>query len=967
MRKRLFIFLLLFISIVQKIFPQYYSTGQDPASLKWLQIKTPKYQLIYPEPFENKAQYLANIMDIVCRYETNTLPAKVPRIPILLHTQSTSSNGVTVWAPRRIELYPCPSQNSYAEEWLEQLAIHEYRHAVQVSKMNQGFTKGLYCIFGEQITGAILGVYVPAWFLEGDATVTETAMSKTGRGRSAIFEGPLRAQVLEKGIYRYDKAVLGSYKDYIPDAYLLGYHLVGKSREKFGTDLWNTALDKAGKYSFMVVPFNSGIKKITGLSKTRLYKQTMQELDSAWGQQLNAADHPVPRYITKTNPRNFSVYTHPLFLNDSTIIADKSSMDDIDRFVKIDRKTGKEHIILTPGKHISGTNSIAGNIMVWAEMERDHRWENKDYAEIMSYDFQTGKMKKLTHKTRYFAPIISPDGNRVAAVYVSTENKCSLHVLEFPSGKILNILPVPDNGLAITPNWSTDGRKLVFTYLDERGETIAEMNCETGSMRFLLPFGYNEYNGPAYFYRHFIIYSIDYSGEENLFAFDTLSKQQFQITSARFVAVDPDFSSDNRYMIYSDHTSDGLMIAEMGIDTLRWIPLEKVVDHNIKLYQPLARQEMVNIQDSVILRNIYKMNQNDTYDLAKDSIKGIIYPAKRYSKFLNLFNPHSWAPFSFNIQNYELHPGISALSQNILSSTFVSAGWEYNMNEQTGKFYTNFSYQGWYPVFDLRFDIGNRAYYARIHGSDEKYRFTWQEMNFSAKVSIPWNFSQGRFSRYLIPSIGTTLISIMHNASTPEQLTSGLIQTMDYRISASQKLRSNPKDMYPRWGQSADMTFRHSPFGGNDLGAIFGANLNLYVPGIIRHHGIWLYGGYQKQWLKDELLYAYSDLIRYPRGYTGNDNTQLVSLSFNYKLPLFYPDFAAGSVLYFKRFKINLFYDWAQGWDQGVVNNYQSIGAELTADFHILRIPIPVEMGVRSIYFPQTATFGWQFMYSISY
>ena len=77
---------------------QYFSTGQDPASVKWRQIKTARYQLIYPAPFEKKAQYLANIMSIICRNETTTLSAKVPRIPVILHTR----DGDFSWAMQLI-------------------------------------------------------------------------------------------------------------------------------------------------------------------------------------------------------------------------------------------------------------------------------------------------------------------------------------------------------------------------------------------------------------------------------------------------------------------------------------------------------------------------------------------------------------------------------------------------------------------------------------------------------------------------------------------------------------------------------------------------------------------------------------------------------------------------------------------------------------------------------------------------
>ncbi len=966
MIKNLLVFLSLILIVFQPCYSQYYSTGQDPASLLWRQIKTDRFKIIYPDGMEKKAQYLANIMDLVCANETYTLTSKVPRIPILLHTQSTTSNGLTSWAPKRIELYTCAPQYTYAEEWLEQLALHEYRHAVQISKLNRGFTKALYCLLGEQGTAAVLGLFVPTWFLEGDATVTETALSKTGRGRSALFESPLRAQLLEKGPYSYDKAVLGSYKSFVPDAYTLGYYLVGQARKKYGPDLWNSALDKVAKYPFMIVPFNSGIRKVTKLSKEKLYKQTMTELEDEWEFQESVNHHQIPRYITKRNRNNFSVYTHPLYLNDSTIFADKTSMDDIARFVLINRKTGEEKILLTPGNHSSGTTSIGGDYLTWSEQEPDPRWQNKDYSVIRIYNFKTQKIRNLTKKSRYFSPVISPDATRMVAVHMTTDNACSIHILDIESGKVIQTYPIDNYATAINPTWSPDGTKITFTLLNEKGETIAVLDLNTGRIRYILPFTYQEFNSPSYFYDHYVIFSIDYSGIENICALDTLTKEQFVITSGKFASLDPDFSADKKCMIYSDYTSDGLMIAEVEMDTSRWIPLDQITDHSIRLADFLSAQEKANIQDSVLLRNIYKMNQSDNYNLKRDTIQGQIFKSKKYSKIGNLFNPHSWAPASFDVSSYKVHPGISVMSQNILSTTYASAGWEYDINEQTGKFFANLSYQGWYPVIDFRFSIGKRSASARIQATEELYRFTWLETNLQAVLSIPWNFSHGMFYRYLEPSIGTSLIDIVRDGSTPVNFTDGLIPTLDYRLFAAQYLRSSQKDLYPCWGQSIDLTFRNSPFRGNDMGSIFGANLNLYFPGIFRHHGICLYGGYQQEWEKDDVSYTFSDLISYPRGYSGAHNEQLLSLGFNYKFPLFYPDFRAGSVLYFKRFKLNLFYDWAEGWETGHLNRYMTAGTELTADLHILRFLFPFELGLRTMYFPINNTWGFEFMYAVS-
>jgi hypothetical protein len=210
------------------------------------------------------------------------------------------------------------------------------------------------------------------------------------------------------------------------------------------------------------------------------------------------------------------------------------------------------------------------------------------------------------------------------------------------------------------------------------------------------------------------------------------------------------------------------------------------------------------------------------------------------------------------------------------------------------------------------------------------------------------------------------MIGITHNATTPSQLTKGLITTIDYQLSVSQYLRSSPKDMYPRLGQTLDISFRNTPFKGNQMGTIFEVQTNLYFPGIFKHQGIWAYGAYQSYHRNHETFYTYASILSFPRGCTGIMDEQVVSTALNYKLPLFYPDLSLGSVVYFKRFKLNLFFDWAQGWTGKKINLYQSTGAELTTDLHLLRFLYPFELGVRALFFPGDSSWGWQFLYAVN-
>ncbi|OIO99480.1 MAG: hypothetical protein AUJ97_08795 [Bacteroidetes bacterium CG2_30_32_10] len=935
-----FIIILTLLFVKSYSYAQYYDIGQDPANTSWNQISTSHFKIIFPKQYEKQAQYLANYIERIYAKSTKTLVSKPKNIPIILHTQSVISNAYTIWAPKRMEFFTIPPQDSYGQEWLQQLAIHEFRHVIQINKINQSKTKILYYLLGEQSTAAILGLHIPAWFMEGDAVCTETGLSKSGRGRLPSFEMEIKTQTLDKKRYPYDKAVFGSYKDFIPNQYVLGYQLTAFARKKYNANIWNKILDDVSRHPLGITSFSKSIKKQTGLNKSQFYYNTINELDSLWKKQQSSIKLTTNTELCPPN-KNYINYKHPHYINDSTIIAVKTGIDDITRFITIDKQK-KEKIIFTPGYFFPETFSVVDSTLIWAEVTFDLRWENRKYSTIKTFNLQTGKCKSISKNKYLFAPSLSDDKKLIVAIKNTPIGENSIVILENKTGNVIKKIINTNNSSFVTPLWNNDDNKIVFIEVSNEGKRIVTYNTITNQFTTITPYSYEEISMPK-FYENFIIYNAAYSGIDNIYAIDTISKQKYQITSALYGAENACISPNKESIAYSEYTAKGFKLVEATIDSTKWIKFDTITNTSIKLYETIANQEEIIKEDTVFADSTYI--------------------TKKYSKTKNLFHFHSWAPLCINAENASISPGVSILSQNILSTAFTSIGYKYNRIEKTGTHFINFTYKGLYPIIDFKISNGDRAS-SYLTVNNEDIHFTWNETKVITGINVPFNISKGLFYRLIEPKINISNTFIQHNKSTPANYISGAIHIMEYSIFFYNQIKSAEKDMRPRWGQTVELKYYNTPFKGLNLGEIYAISSNFNLPGIIKHHSLKLSIGFQN---KNYGTYTYSDIIAFPRGLTSIKNQKMKTLFVNYKLPLAYPDFSIPNIIYIKRIKANLFYDYAVFINNSKSNTYKSIGTEVTMDFHLFRFIAPIDAGLRFIYAPDKKQISTELMYQIKF
>jgi hypothetical protein len=924
---------------------QYFNAGTDPGAISWKQINTPEFQVIFPKGFESEANRLSNILAYCYGPVSKTLGHKPRKISVILHNQTVESNGFVVWAPKRVELYMIPPQDIYSQDWAEQLVLHELRHVVQIDKLNQGITGVMSLLFGQQAVGVVAGM-IPPWFFEGDAVVSETALSYSGRGRVPSFEMEVKAQVEgSKCPPSYDKAIFGSYKEYVPDIYHYGYPLVAYARMKYGSDFWDKTLNCVGQNPYLGFPFLYGLYKNGKTTKNLLFKETIANMDSTWKEKEKQVSYTEFRCVNHRKNNRFVSYRYPRFAEDSVVVAEKSGIGILTTLVQID-KNGKESKLRTLGNVNHNRLSLRGSQLIWTEQIPDPRWENRSYSVIKSINIDNRKTETLTRKSRTFSPALSPDGRTIVAVNFDLTENCSLLLLNASNGDTLESIYLQRGTTLLFPEWSSDGEKIYMVQLNSRGKTVVAYNLVQKTWETILPPTFYEI-GSLRPYHEWLFFTASFGENDNIFAYNLKTNKIWQVTAAKYGAFDPEISPSGSCLIYSNYTSNGYDLALVIIDSTLWKPVWPGRFPENNTTKRLAAQEGFILNDS---------------DIPKDT-----FSIKPYKKAFQALNFHSWAPFyydfsSLNFTNPSVSPGFTLLSQDKLSTTTGQFGYE-RLNRHD-YLHAGISYAGLFPVFDLYADYGGSPSLLGSESGVSVPEVKDKALEITSRVRLPLNFSRNQFVTYVQPYISFDyrnnywLDRRLHTYLKGEAYT-------DYGFSAYSYVKMTVQDVMPRLGAMLYFNFKNAPLHNELMRNMTVTNATIYLPGILPHHSMRVIYIRERQ---NPGLYPLPFSSSFPRGYQRFVCKSDDLWKTDYAFPIICPDARIGPLIYLKRLRSNLFYD------EGSIESFKeqtstisSYGMELIADVHLLRITYPFAIGTRLTHLPSLSATTFELLFNVNF
>lgn len=886
--------------------------GGNPPSLKWQQINTDTVRVIFPHGMTGQGERVANLVHYLNRYTRSSIGSLQKKVSIVLQNQTLQSNGYVQLGPFRSEFYLTPPPSSLdlgSLNWVDQLAVHEYRHVLQNMNFRQGVSKVFSILGGQLGQAAVTNIAVPNWFWEGDAVVMETALTPQGRGRLPGFFDGFRGLSLAGKHYAYMKIRNGSYVDYVPDHYPLGYMMTSYGREHYGHTFWRNVTSDAVRFRGVFYPLSHSLKKRTGMNVTGFYNAVLKEYQPLWNNYAARPDTtpaqpllPVAKPVTNYN------YVYSAGNNEWVIL--KNAWNKVPGIYRLNA-SGEERLLVRPGILYDDFFSYRNGRVVWAAARFDARWGWKDFSVIRVWDNATGHTKTVSPKGKFFSPDISENGEKVIAVATTTEMKYSLQLINARTALVEKQLPNPENWYYTYPRFAAGEQAVISAVRNNKGEmALVEQSLATGESTMLTPFSYTVMGIPVVS-GDTVYFTSGLKDVNNVYAITLADRKTYEVTdrgnSALHMAVDPAGDS----LVFSEFTVKGYKLYHAALNKAAWELADVSKDGRSAWLQPHFKEG----------GNILELAPHDSL------------PVKKYPQFTRPFNFHSWVP-SFNDPDYS----ISLIGENILSTTSTSIGYTYNRNEGSSDFAAGFTFGGWFPVLSVGAD-----YTINRNGLDQnRQRVYWNEATAHVGFSIPLNLSSGLYSRSV--SFGSNY-NIRHRYLDSKYKGNDLQFLTNTIIFNNQRIKA-VQNIYTHFGQYLAVQY-NSSVSGLYAEQLY-ARLDQYLPGLWQNHNLVLQAAYQQR--DNAFNYTFTDNFVYARGYNTPSYTRIYKLGANYHLPLVYPDWGFAQILYFNRIRANLFYDYSMANfsrnNVDINTRYTSAGTELFFDTRIGNA-LPFTFGVR--------------------
>jgi Tol biopolymer transport system component len=479
--------------------------GQNHPELQWQVVETEHFRVMYHEGLEGAAARAAEIAEHAYGPVTRLYDYQPSdKVRIVLKDYDDYANGAAYFYHDTIEIWTSALEHDFelrgTSDWLRNVITHEFVHIVSLAaarRMPQRIPAIYLQYFGYEreknrpdiligypdvlASYPIMNAVVPMWFAEGVAQyqVLGARFDRWDSHRDMI----LRTAVLDGGLLGFDEMGVFGKKGFGNEfVYDHGYGLVSHIASQYGEDKLAEICRAAAGWTR--IEFDGALEEVLGKSSRQLYAEWRAAMEQRYEAQV--ADLGTQVAGEEIVGRGFS-NRHPALAPEGERLAYLSTgtRDYGPHALVVRQLEEEEDEVLAAGVTSAPSWSPDGRRLLFVRKDKADKYGSRQ-ADIYEYDLdgaergivaktlltlpamvglyhpETVRVRRLSRGLRALYASYSPDGRHIAFVRNGGSSN-NLGVMAADGGQIRYLTSFEDGTQLYAPQWSPDGRQLVFS------------------------------------------------------------------------------------------------------------------------------------------------------------------------------------------------------------------------------------------------------------------------------------------------------------------------------------------------------------------------------------------------------------------------------------------------------------------------------------------------------------------------
>lgn len=791
----LFLLVFLFVWILVKppqVHAQLYQTQYRVPGQNWMEMRSERFRVIYPERYEQEAIRSMQILESEYDDIQKLTGGSLRNFPVIINPENDRSNGFVSPLNFRSEIELAPiigkTLNPRSGDWLEMVLPHELVHALHFSVNPKSFTSVIGA-FSPDVRRSVHAA-APLGVFEGIAVQHEShgTIEGSGRGNHPYFKN--RFHTIIGSSEQWSMGQLLHTTDFTPPFdrhYVGGYELTHWLLDRYGEDVIREAIDVHYRYPFL--GFGVALRKTTGEWPKRLYREFMKTNELAEAERRrDITGKGVPAVEEIPYRANCKRLNRPLWTGEDQILFYARSCNRSTGFYLHDLlNSSTEQIVevmIAPDHHLSLTASR--DALYFSRMHTDKLYDNLFRGDIHRLDLLDSKTERVTRQAHLFSP--EWISGELYAMQVEA-NELNLVKVDQFSGEIQKVYPKPEESsvVQIAGNPHSEGHAAIIgrrksvqaVWLIELGKTEAVMVDE-----------------PAIVFRQGSVYDLswhpeeekflftsDHTGVMNLYEYDVVADEVVQLTESLFNAYEGSYSPDGSRIAF---------IGQEGTEQKLFL-----MNRSDAVGSVVQRREWVADSDIDPLFARPLMNRgSEAFDDPQE------WDFKRFRSGVEWLKPRMWTPI------YEREAGRDRFGLNIQSVDVMSSqrvDMEFNYYAGRPWYRAEYVNKQFYPGFQAELFNSPNFVSLSAERNGEEFRLEYLQQSRGASLKVPARIrleSNARFSSVLFePQYFISQIRFLDAEQTNREVSGfGTRHTIGLRSVLNIGIRQYIRDVQPNSG-----------------------------------------------------------------------------------------------------------------------------------------------------------------------